>query len=490
MLLIKDGQRAIGIAGVMGGLNSEVEEDSNTILIESANFYSDSVRSTSKKLGLRTEASARFEKGIDPNLSEMAADRVCRLVEILGCGTVVKGIVDVYPQKVNATPVNVRPDRVNKVLGIELTVQEMKDIFESLEMEAEERDGCLAVTPPTIRQDLQTEIDFIEEVARLYGYDRMPVTMPKGSSEAGKPVRTEVRDLAKSVLTAMGYNEVQTYSFVSPKGLDLVKVPEDSDKRKLVRLINPLGEENSVMRTTLLPNMLEVIGRNVSRNIASARAFEIGNTFINIIGEEGLPTEKDSLVICCYGQGESFFTLKGAVVELLSKLGMEGAVFKQESGIAVYHPGRCAKIFWQDKELGTIGELHPDTAENYDIGSKVCCAEIDFDILQKRADSVRLYSPLPKYPSTSRDIALLIPETEAVGDIEALICKEGGSLLESVSLFDVYRGKQVPPGLKSAAFTLVYRASDRTLTDEETNEIHDKVLDALKTQFNAILREM
>ena len=332
MLLIKDGQKGVAIAGVMGGLNSEIEEDTTTILIESANFSGDSVRATSKKLGLRTEASARFEKGIDPNLCQAAADRVCRLIEILGCGKVASGTVDVYPREIKAETVEVRVSRINQVLGIALSAEEMIRIFESLEMKVEGTGPVLKVTPPTVRQDMLTEVDFIEEVARMYGYDKLPVTLPKGNKESGKSKERTLVDLARDTLCAIGLNEVQTYSFVSPKGVDDIRISEDSWERDFVKILNPLGEENSVMRTILTPNMLEVLGRNYSRNIETVKAFEIGSTFTtNFIRPEDLPEEQTNLAIGLYGKDADFFLLKGIVQELLKNLGTGEVSFVSES---------------------------------------------------------------------------------------------------------------------------------------------------------------
>ncbi|MBR1993404.1 MAG: phenylalanine--tRNA ligase subunit beta, partial [Firmicutes bacterium] len=305
MLMIKDAERSIAIAGVMGGLNSEIEEDTTTIIIESANFNGDSVRATSKKLTLRTEASARFEKGIDPNLCEAAADRVCKLIEMVGAGKVCKGRVDVYPNPEAAKTINVRVDRINKVLGIDLAREDMVKILEGLEIKVAGEGNIMTVTPPTVRQDLLTEEDYVEEVARIYGYDNLPVTLPKGNNESGKSRERALRDMAREALCSMGLNEIQTYSFVSPKGVDNVRIGEDSWERAFVRLLNPLGEENSVMRTILTPNMMEVLARNYSRNIDAVKAFEIGNTFMdNPYRPDNLPDEQYSLCIGMYGKDE------------------------------------------------------------------------------------------------------------------------------------------------------------------------------------------
>lgn len=504
MLLIKDEERGIAIAGVMGGLNSEIEEDTTTIIVESANFSGDSVRATSKKLGLRTEASSRFEKGIDPNLCEAAADRVCRLIELIGAGKVCRGSVDNYPNPETAKTIDIRVDRINHVLGIDITREDMVSMLESLEIKVEGSGNVMTVTPPTVRQDLLEEEDYIEEVARLYGYDKLPVTLPKGNCEAGISDERALRDLTRNSLCGMGLNEIQTYSFVSPKGVDNVRIDEDSWERAFVKLINPLGEENSVMRTILTPNMMEVLARNYSRNIDKVKAFEIGNTFMaNMLNEEELPDEQYSLCIGMYGKNEDFFSLKGIVEELLKVLGIKGAVFEAESEYGVYHPGRCARIAVPSgrqgaedadilyDELGIMGEIHPDVAENYGMdGVRIYCCELMFDAIMRHADTEIVYTPLPKYPSTSRDIALLVDEDMAVGKIEEVIRKHGKKILENAKLFDVYRGKQVEEGKKSVAFTLTYRDKDKTLTDDEVAAVHNDVLNALKDKLNAVLREI
>ncbi|MCQ2546252.1 MAG: phenylalanine--tRNA ligase subunit beta [Clostridia bacterium] len=503
MLMIKDAERSIAVAGVMGGLNSEIEEDTNTIIIESANFNGDSVRTTAKKLGLRTEASARFEKGIDPNLTEAAADRVCKLIEMTGAGRVLKGSVDVYPNPASAKTIDVRVSRINYVLGIELSREEMVKMLEGLEIKVAGEGDIMTVTPPTVRQDLLEEEDYIEEIARMYGYDQLPVTLPKGNTEAGQPYDRTLRDVAREALCGMGLNEIQTYSFVSPSGVDRIGIGEDSWERAFVRIINPLGEDTSVMRTVLTPNMMDVLARNYSRNLEEVKAFEIGNTFMeNPISPEKLPDEDYALCIGMYGGDVDFFSLKGIIEELLKNLGIRNISFVAESEYGVYHPGRCARVLVEAsdamkaageefEELGIMGEIHPDVAANYGMdGERVYCCELMFGAIARKADTEVVYTPLPKYPSTSRDIALLVDEEMEVGSIEKVIKQHGKAILESVRLFDVYRGKQVEEGKKSVAFTLVYRDKDKTLTDEEVAEVHEGVLEALREKLNAVLREM
>lgn len=486
-LLINDGEKGIAIAGVMGGLNSEIESDTDTIIIEAANFDMDSIRLTSRKLGLRTEASSRFEKGIDANLCSIAADRVCRLIQELNAGNIVKGAVDVYPAPFERRSVEVRVSRVNSILGTDIHEDGMADILKALEMEVSAKNGVLKVLPLTVRRDLTEEIDFVEEVARIYGYDKLPVTIPKGNSEAKKPRERMLKDIAKDVMCSLGASEIQTYSFVSPKSVEDIGLRE----KEFVRIINPLGEENSVMRTMLTPNMLETLGRNYSRSIQKVRVFELGNTFFeSSANADKLPDERDSLAIAVYGPGEDFFTLKGMIEELLANLGIHEPLFEAESGYSAYHPGRCARIILNGTELGIMGEVHPLVTEKYDIGVRCYCAELRFDLVMKYAGLEKLYKPLPKYPSTSRDIALVVDEDIQTGVIKDIIIDGAGEILESAELFDVYRGKQVGAGKKSVAFSLIYRAADRTLTDDEVSVVHDRVLEALKEKAKAVLRDI
>ena len=476
----------------MGGLDSEIAEDTNMVLVESANFNGDSIRKSSKELNHRTEASGRFEKGIDPNLAKDACDRFCYLVEMLGAGTVLTGDVDVYPNPEKAITLKVRASRINKVLGIEIPGQQMVDYFKGLEMDASIDGDIITVTPPTVRQDLTIEEDYVEEVARMYGYDKLPVTIPKTNDAATISYVQSLRNLAKNALIGMGFDEFQTYSFVSPKTVDRIRISEDSDKRKFVKLINPLGEETSVMRTTILPNMLEVLSTNYNRKNGPVKGFELGNTFINNgKGDEGvLPEEKDILCIACYGEEESFYTIKGAVVELLKNLGINDLEFVADSETKTFHPGRCANVFKDGKKIGVLGEIHPEVSGEYGIDTRIYAAEIEFATVEELASTEHRYTPLPKYPAMVRDFAMVVKEEVTVAELEAAIKKHTEELLESVTLFDVYRGAPVLPGFKSVAFSLVYRRSDRTLKEAEVNDLNSKMLIALKDEYNAVLREM
>ncbi|WZL74505.1 phenylalanine--tRNA ligase subunit beta [Clostridiaceae bacterium 35-E11] len=490
MLMICDGEKPVALAGIMGGQNSEVTENTKTILLESANFNADNIRATSKKLALRTEASSRFEKGVDPNLAHIAANRACQLIETLGAGRIVQGVIDIYPNKLEKQTIELRPKRVNHLLGTQLTKEDMIDILQRLEMEVEEKPDTFMVTVPTFRQDIEQEVDFVEEIARIYGFDKIAMTLPQGNTQGVKTNGQMIEDISKSLLNAAGLNEIQTYSFVSPRIFDMIRMPEDSFMRRVVKLINPLGEENSIMRTTLIANMLDVLGRNYNRNVETARAFEIGNIFMpKEIPVKELPIEKKVLSLGMYGRSEDFYTLKGVVENLLNKLGIEGYGYVPEKNHPTFHPGRCATITYGNHILGTIGEVHPDVAEHYDINTRVYIGEIDFNIIMQIAQMDRTYKPLPKYPAMTRDIALIVEDDVYVKQIEDVIWENGGKILESVKLFDVYKGKQIPEGYKSVAYSLVYRALDRTLTDEEVSNVHNKIIEALGEQVGGALRE-
>ena len=399
--------------------------------------------------------------------------------------------MDVYPVVEKAKTMDVRVSRINKVLGIEIPGEQMVEYFKGLEMEAELNGDIITVTPPTVRQDLEIEEDYIEEVARMYGYDKLPTTLPKSATESRISEKQALRNLAKAALRGMGLSEFQTYSFVSPKASDKVRIPADSFRRNYVKLINPLGEDTSVMRTMILPNLLDVLALNYARSNANVRGFELGNTFFNNGKGEGiLPEEKDALCLAMYAEGETFFTLKGYVEELLAALGIHGAEYEAVSDDPTFHPGRCAKVSVDGKQIAVIGQVHPAVTENYNIDTAVYAAEIDFDLLYGLAKTEIKYAPLPKYPAMVRDFAMVVKEDVAAGELEKAIKANAGPLLESVKLFDVYRGAPVQPGFKSVAYSLTYRAADRTLKEGEVNEINQKVLIALKDAYNAVLREM
>lgn len=494
-LMINDAEKPIGIAGIMGGLDSEIVDDTNTVVVESACFDKTCVHRSIKKLELKTEAAARYERGLDPNLCEAAADRVCKLVEMLGCGKVLNGSVDVYHNPETAPIIKCRVSRVNKILGTDIAREEMVRYLERVDMKVEGEGDVMLVTPPTVRQDMKEEIDCVEEVARLYGYDNLPMTLPSADTVGTVSKSWELRDMTRSLLCGMGLNEIQTYSFSNNKILDGIGIEDDSWERNFVDIINPMGEETSALRTILTPGMLEVLGRNYARNIDSVGAYEIGLTYMkNLADEKALPIESYNLTMGIYGKDKDFFTLKGMIATLLERLGIENLEFVAESDYKVYHPGRCARILTKEKngesvELGIMGEVHPDVAENYGIGTRSYICELFFDLIVELSEKEIQYHQPPKYPSSSRDVAMIVDEGLQVGDIEKSIKEAGTEILKAVKLFDVYRGEQVEAGKKSVAFSLTYRHDDKTLTDEEVDQIHGNVVELLKDKFKAVIRD-
>lgn len=495
MLMINDANGPVAVAGVIGGLDSEIKPDTETVVLESANFVGSSVRQTSKKLGLRTEASGRYEKGIDPNLCEEAADRVCALIDELGYGKVLEGSVDIYKSPEHPQVVSARVSRINKVLGTDLSREEMVAILESLEMKVQGTGDDMIVTAPTVRQDILKEVDFVEEIARMYGYDNLPNTLPKLDVKAENSLSWETRRKLRDLLCAMGADEIQTFSFINQKIFDACRIDEESWERDTVDIINPMGEDTAAMRTILTPGMLEVLARNYNRSVEGVRAFEIGKVFSkNYIQPEGLPDECFDLSLGIYGKDESFFTLKGMIECMFDMMGIKDVSYIAEPEYGVYHPGRCARVVkvtdkGEEVELGIMGEVHPDVASNYGIGDKAYCGEFFLDRLIEFSSREIQYSKPPKYPSTSRDIAMVVSESTPVAEIEKVIKEAGTEILRSIKLFDIYRGIQVGAGKKSVAYSLTYRHDDRTLTDVETEEAHAKVVEALKNNLGASIRD-
>lgn len=487
MLVITNGERSLALAGVMGGANSEVTDDTTEILFESANFNPENVRATSKKLGLRTESSSRFEKGINQDLANLAVDRAAQLVELLGAGRVLKGVVDEYPTKHEPKSITVNVDRINRLIGVEIPASEMIAILESLEFKCElNSSNEIIAKVPSFRLDMEQEADFVEEIARIYGYDKIPTLELEGNPTIGmKTDKQKFSDTVKDSLVALGSDEILTYSFVSPRGIDKINEPKDSTRHNFVKILNPLGEETSVMRTTLIPNMLDVVATNVSHRVEELSVFELGHIFEAAVVE---PNQLDRLCIGMYGKGKDFFTLKGMVETVFEKIGFAGYEIEPENNNTTFHPGRCAKIVYNNKNIGTLGELHPDVIENYDLGQRVYVAEIDVDSVFANSDETALYKPLPKYPSTSRDIALVVKDNIYVKQIDDIISANGKGLVEDFKLFDVYTGNQIEKGYKSIAYSITYRSKDRTLTDEDVAKVHDKILSELSEKLDANLR--
>lgn len=490
MLVIADKERAVALAGVMGGEDTEITEKTEHILIEVANFDKANIRKTSKEIGLRSEASSRFEKGVAVCHVVPVLDRVCQLIQELGVGTVVGEYLDCYPEVEAEKVIGARVERINNLLGTKLTDAEMTAIFNRIGIKVVQKsEGLLDCYVPAYRLDLIHEIDLVEEVARIYGYDNIETTIPRDASSGVYTYKQKLENLTKDIMTGQGYNEIMTYSFVSPSQVDLLKLPETDALRSQVKLLNPLGEEYSVMRTTLMGNLLEVLSRNYNRRLPEASAFEIGNVFIpKAQPVTELPEEIQRVVMGSYGPAVDFFTLKGAVESLFAGLGIEGVKYVAKKDHSTFHPGRCAEVFVNDLSLGYMGELHPSVMEAYDIEAKTYMAEFNFTALVELSNREAKYKALPKFPAMTRDIAILVKDEVASGDIIGLIEANGKGILESVKLFDVYKGKQIEEGWKSMAYALVFRAADRTLTDEEVNKVFQKILSTLETNVEAKLR--
>lgn len=487
MLVIADDEKVVAIAGVMGSLGSQVDENTTMILLESANFKSESVRLTSKKLGLRSEASSRFEKGIDVQRVEFAMNRFAQLVEMLGAGKVVKGYKEVLNINENNSKLSVRASRIRELIGEEIATNQMIEILRNLEFECISQDDILHIKAPDFRLDIEQEADILEEIARIYGYDKIKSKQIKGNNLLGVKTKKQlIEDKIKDVLTSMGLNEILTYSFVSPKGVDKILLDKDDIKRNFAQLINPLGEETSVMRTTLIPNMLEVMSGNYAKKVKEFYGFELGNTFLKL-EDQKMPVERKALSIGIYGEHD-FYDLKAYVEELLKSLGIYDFVVLPESNDPSFHPGRCAKILYQNEEIAVLGEMHPDVATNYAIKRRIYVAQIDAQFVLEKVLDVKKYKSLPKYPSIQRDIAVVVKKEIFVSQIEDIIKKYSKNLLESYELFDVYEGEQIEEGYKSVAYSLVYRDCNKTLTDEEVNPAYEKIIKKLEEELDAKLR--
>lgn len=485
-IIIADADEPIGLAGVMGGLDSEITNDTRTILLEGANFNSKNVRLTSKKFGLRTEASTRFEKGIDPNICKKAVDRVCQLVEEIGAGKVVANSIDVYKEESKTKEISLRPERANMLLGIEISPEQMVEYLNSLDIESKIEGNLIKSIAPTFRLDLNIEADLIEEIGRLYGFHNIEKKPLLGALTRGtKPEETVISDRVKAALTGMGLNEVMTYSFISPKAYDKINMKEDN----YIRLMNPLGEDYSVMRTTLVPNMMDLLSNNINKGIDSMYAYEIGSIFIpKQLPVEELPEERKVLCLGLYGDDVDFYFLKDIVESMLIKLGIKDFSYLREENNNLFHGGRTANIIIDGEVLGTIGEIHPDVSENYHIDERIYIGSIDFDKIINLTNLDRKYRELPKYPAMTRDIAVTIDEDIMVGDIQDIITKHGEELIEKIDLFDIYRGDQIEKGKKSVAFSIVYRSYERTLRDDEINKIQELIIKDLESSFDAKLR--
>ena len=487
MLVITDGEKPVAIAGVMGGLNSGIKDDTTAVLFEGAAFNADNIRATSKKLGLRTEASGRYEKGISTQLSITGVERACQLVEMLGAGRVLRGTVEDYPVKQEVQTLTVNPSRIIKNIGIDLSLDGFVKILEDLEFKCDLKSETeVLIEVPSFRLDIEQEADIYEEIARIYGFENIPSEQLEGNATAGvKTPKQKFMDTIKNRATSIGLYEILTYSFVSPKSLDKIKLPADDKKRDYITLLNPLGEDTSVMRTTMMPSMLNVLYTNISRKVESALAFECGHTFTP---QEGLPIETNHLCVGMYGKDVDFFALKGALESILESVGFDNYEIIPETNNTTFHPGRCATIIYNDIYIGTFGEVHPEVVDNYNLGQRVYLAELDLDLIFDNSDRTIIYNPLPKYPATSRDIALLVKDEVIVKQIEDIIKANGEDLVESYKLFDVYKGSQIAEGYKSIAYSITYRSKDKTLTDDDVNKVHHNIIRELEEKLDAKLR--
>ncbi len=476
MLMICDNEKAIGVAGIMGGENSMITDNVKTVLFEAACFDGTNVRLSSKKLGLRTDASGKFEKGLDPNNAIDAINRACQLIEELGVGEVVGGVVDVYPVKKEEVRVKFDADRINRLLGTDIPKAEMISYFKLVDLKYDEETEEVVV--PSFRQDVECIADLAEEVARFYGYDNIPVTLPSGEATTGKlSFKMRVEAIARDIAEFCGFSQSMTYSFESPKVFDKLLLDEDDVLRNTVTISNPLGEDYSIMRTSVLNGMLTSLSTNYNRRNKNVRLYELGNIYLpKSLPLTELPEERMQFVLGMYGEGD-FFTMKGVVEEFIDKLGIKTKLeYSPDTKKNFLHPGRKADIILDGSVIGYLGEVHPQVLDNYDIADRVYVAVIDMPQVVDKASFDRKYTGIAKYPATTRDISMTVPKSILVGTIEKVIEKRGGKLLESYNLFDIYEGSQIKEGYKSIAYSIVFRAKDRTLEDKEVSEIMDKII--------------
>ncbi len=480
MLMICDGEKPVGLAGIMGGENSMITDDVKDVLFEAACFDGTNIRLSSKRVGLRTDASSKFEKGLDPNNAEAAINRACQLIEELGAGEVVKGIVDVYPEKKMERTIQFDPDYVNNLIGLDLTEEEMISYFPALELKYDA--DTKMITVPTFRQDLIGMCDIAEEITRFYGYDKIPTTLPSGEATTGKlSDKLRIDEIARSVALYCGFSQGMTYSFESPKVFDKLLLPQDSDLRKTVAISNPLGEDFSVMRTTPLNGIFTSLATNYNRRNKDVRLFEMGNIYLpKEVPVTELPDERMQFTLGFYGDGD-FFTMKGVVEEFLGQVGIEKKIsYYAEAGKTFLHPGRQANIIYKDTVIGYLGEVHPVVCDNYDMKARAYVAVIDMPYIYEMADFDKKYEGIAKFPAVSRDISMVVPKEILVGQIEAVIEQRGGKILENYQLFDIYEGDQIEKGFKSVAYNIVFRAKDRTLEESDVSGAMKKILNGLE----------
>ena len=487
MLVIADKQNATGLAGIMGGEESEIVDDTASVLFECAAFERANNRVTARKLGIRTESSGRFEKGVCPATAMEALERACMLVNMLECGKVVPGCYDNYPNPKEPVEIEASVSRICRRIGVDVPGEVMEDILNRLYIDTTVAGDTLHCEVPAFRQDMEGEADVSEEVLRMYGYDHIPSTLMNATTMAGRQdEKTVFNNRVKDALVGMGLYEILNYSFISPRWLDHLGLADNDPRRNVVKLRNPLGEDTSVMRTTLVPSMLNTVAANLNRNIPGGMLFELSKVFVPAEKAGELPAEKTALCIAAYGEGVDFYTVKNIVTWLLAKFGVQASI--AAGGDSYYHPGRKAIMAVGSTRLASLGEIHPDVAEAFDIKGRVIVAEVDLDALRPMEKDFYGIKPLPKFPAVSRDIAVVVDETVGAGTMMDAIRAAAGKLLEDAKLFDIYRGEKLGAQRKSVAFAITLRAPDRTLTDEEINAAMEKVLKALSEKFGAELR--
>ncbi|MDY5340664.1 phenylalanine--tRNA ligase subunit beta [Faecousia sp.] len=484
MLVIADETKPIGLAGIMGGENSEIMDDTVDVVFESANFNGTSIRQTALALGMRTEASGKFEKNIDPLLTLPAVDRACELVELLGAGEVMDGVIDVLNDIPEPRTIELEPDRINALLGTDISEADMVEYLRRLEIPVEGHE----IRVPSWRPDLVGMADIAEEVGRLFGYNNIPTTTFRGAAtEGGYTEAMKLENRAGSLCRSLGYSEILTYSFVSPSIFDQIRLPEDSSLRNAMRIQNPLGEDASIMRTVALPSMLAILARNNAYHNDAVKLYELAKVYLPKPGQT-LPDEPKHLVLGTYGEHEDFFKMKGEIEAFLRGMNVPEARYTAEKHDPTFHPGRCARVSVGGVDLGCFGQIHPLVARSYGIDGEIFAAELNFTALLSLQLPEKTYTPLPKYPAVTRDIAVVCDEAVTVAALSDCIRAAGGKLLRSVELFDIYRGKGIASGSKSAAFRLTLRADDRTLTDADSDGVVSAVLAALEKELNAKLR--
>ena len=483
MLVIADDTRAIGLAGIMGGENSEIMDDTSTVVFESANFDGTSIRQTALALGMRTEASGKFEKHLDPMLTVPAVQRACELVEMLNAGDVLDGTIDIINYVPQPKTLPLEPEKINHLLGTEISKEQMIEYLRLLEVPVEGD----TIMVPSFRPDLNLMADIAEEVGRSYGYNEIPTTPFKTSTQGGYSPFMLLENKAGQLCRALGYSEIITYSFVSPAIFDQIRLPKDSVLRNALKIQNPLGEDTSIMRTIALPSMLEILSRNANYHNKAAKLYEMAKIYLPVAGQD-LPAEPKMLLLGAYGEGTTFFSLKGELEAVLTGLRIKKASYTAVKDNPSYHPGRCAKITVEGVDVGYMGQVHPLVAKNYGIETEVYCAEVNFSLLSEMTLPEPTYTPLPKYPTVTRDLAVLCDEALTVAEVENVMTAAAGKLLRGIRLFDIYRGKGVAEGKKSLAFSLELRADDRTLTDADSEAVVTKVLEALSEKLGAALR--